>query len=182
MILSIYKIENLNNGKIYIGCSSNARKRIRTHKNDLAKGNHPQKELQADYDNGNKFAACELFAVSVSDSFDPYIFGRAMHAVEAHYTIKYNSDVNGYNIKHVGAWRKREEATTCKPDLESIRAELRRHTADFMRWGWGVYRIRKLEIIYRQDSTATDFKPCNMEIYKGQPKLDTHGKPIYKTA
>lgn len=180
MFLSVYKIENERNGKIYIGCTSNPRKRLRTHKNDLAQGKHPQKDFQADYDNGDKFTACELFAVSIADTFDPYLFGGIMHSVEAHYTIKYNSDINGYNIRHCGAWRNRQEAEKCKPDLESIRAKLKMRASDWRRWGYGNYYIKHLQIVYNADSPAengaTVYKPCIMEIYKGQPHFDTHGQ------
>jgi len=45
----IYKIENIKNGKIYIGSSIDIEKRIKRHKNELIKNNHVNKHLQRDF-------------------------------------------------------------------------------------------------------------------------------------
>jgi group I intron endonuclease len=45
----IYKIENIKNGKIYIGSSMDIDKRIRRHKNDLIKNKHVNCHLQRDF-------------------------------------------------------------------------------------------------------------------------------------
>lgn len=165
--LSIYKIENLNNGKLYIGCSGNARKRIGAHRADLAAGRHNIKEFQADYDKGDKFRAAEIFAVGVNDSFDDYIFGCAVRGVEAFYTVTLNSDVNGYNKRHVGSWRRREEARFCFPDPEGLSEQMRREAAEFRRLGWGNSRLRKVEILYDYErKKPADYTPCVMEFCK----------------
>lgn len=56
-IPGIYAIRNLENGKIYVGKSQNTRDRIINHFADLKRNEHANKALQADYNNGNNFAA-----------------------------------------------------------------------------------------------------------------------------
>ena len=169
--LYVYKIENLNNGKLYIGCSGDVQKRIFSHKTFLAGGKHTNEELQADYDKGDKFKAAEIFAAGVNDSFDDYIFGCAMRGVEAFYTVTLNTDLNGYNKKHVGGWRKREEAEICFPDLDGLSAEMRKHAAAFRRYGWGDSRLRKVEILYDYErKTPADYTPFFVEFNKEESK------------
>jgi group I intron endonuclease len=45
----IYKIENIINGKLYIGSSVNIDKRIKRHKNDLIKNKHINCYLQREF-------------------------------------------------------------------------------------------------------------------------------------
>ena len=51
----IYKIQNSNTGKIYVGASRNIHKRWIFHRWQLKKGIHPIKSLQKDWDKGHNF-------------------------------------------------------------------------------------------------------------------------------
>lgn len=50
MISGIYKITNLNNGKIYIGSSKDIKQRFRKHLSELRSGKHSNYHLQAAWD------------------------------------------------------------------------------------------------------------------------------------
>ena len=64
--LGVYKIENLNNGKVYIGFSSNIYKRANKHIKMLTENNHNNKNLQADW---NKYGKDE-FKFSIENTID----------------------------------------------------------------------------------------------------------------
>lgn len=46
----VYALVHEPTGKMYIGSSANAPKRLRVHLSQLKNGSHPARELQADYD------------------------------------------------------------------------------------------------------------------------------------
>ena len=48
-VIAIYKITNLVNGKIYVGSSKNAIRRMKAHVYKLNLGIHPNKPLQASW-------------------------------------------------------------------------------------------------------------------------------------
>lgn len=52
----IYKITNLNNGKVYIGQSSKLNSRIKQHFSALKKGEHQSKSMQSDWNEGNQLS------------------------------------------------------------------------------------------------------------------------------
>ncbi|WP_186321347.1 homing endonuclease associated repeat-containing protein [Bacillus sp. FJAT-22090] len=87
----IYKIENLENGKVYIGQSRDIFKRIVTHKNELLKNNHSNSHLQKSW---NRYGAkCFIFEIieycSISD----------LYSCENKWVLYYNSydSLFGYN-------------------------------------------------------------------------------------
>jgi hypothetical protein len=59
----VYMIQNLTNGKMYIGQSTNITKRLTNHAVQLRSGKHIIKKLQSDYDSGNQFTYKVLFKV-----------------------------------------------------------------------------------------------------------------------
>lgn len=124
MFLTVYKIENESNGKIYIGCSKDTEKRYKGHAQALQCGFHPCEEMQEDYFHGDLFSFSELCKIEF-DKSAAYHASQAMHGVEAYYTIKYNSDLNGYNKKHVATWRTRADARPVKPDTENIKQSIK---------------------------------------------------------
>lgn len=65
----VYMIQNLTNGKMYIGQSTNITKRLANHANQLHSGKHIIRELQSDYNSGNQFTYKVLFKVD-TDSRD----------------------------------------------------------------------------------------------------------------
>ena len=60
--IGIYQITNLENGKIYIGASSNIKNRWHRHIGALRRNNHTISELQNDYNNyGEKSFIIDMF-------------------------------------------------------------------------------------------------------------------------
>lgn len=99
---TIYKIENQQNGRVYIGCTEKGERRIKQHFCDLERGRHKSKTMQADFENGDTFRAVTLFAFSATVSGEKngtnsyYIMDTA-HAIEKYYIKKYRADKQGYN-------------------------------------------------------------------------------------
>lgn len=94
--VGIYKIENLHNGRVYIGVSVNVERRFYQHKNLLLNGKHPNKGMQHDYLASGSDAVDSVFSfmqlgegISVKD----------VDEVEAIYIKKYASSGETYNRK-----------------------------------------------------------------------------------
>lgn len=64
----VYKIENKENGKKYIGSSENIRKRFIAHLSALRNNKHPNKELQKDW---NEYGE-ESFKFEVLEKYNTY--------------------------------------------------------------------------------------------------------------
>lgn len=65
-MLTIYQIKNNSNGKVYIGCSENTKKRAGEHINSLKNNVHPVSALQRDFNNLgiNQFTFSEVFCIT----------------------------------------------------------------------------------------------------------------------
>ena len=94
--VGIYKIENLHNGRVYIGVSTNVERRFYQHRNLLSNGKHPNKGMQHDYlaSGSNDIDAVFSFVqlkegVSVKD----------VDEIEAIYIKKYTTLGEVYNRK-----------------------------------------------------------------------------------
>ena len=99
---TIYKIENQQNGRVYIGCTEKGERRIKQHFCDLERGRHKSKTMQADFENGDTFRAVTLFAFSATVSGEKngtnsYYIMYTAHAIEKYYIKKYRADKQGYN-------------------------------------------------------------------------------------
>lgn len=68
-IFSIYKIENTNKNLFYIGKSGDYEGRIQGHKHGLIRGNHPCKQMQYDFNNGDNFIFSLIKKCNEEDSF-----------------------------------------------------------------------------------------------------------------
>lgn len=66
MLGGIYKIENVTNGKIYIGQSKHVHARLKEHKSSLKRRYHTNKALQSDYNAGHTFTTEILKVVHYS--------------------------------------------------------------------------------------------------------------------
>lgn len=97
---TIYKIENQQNGRVYIGCTEKGTRRIKQHINELSRGKHPSKALQSDFENGDTFRAISLFAFTATITGDSYYIADTAHAVEKYYIKAYKADMQGYNGKY----------------------------------------------------------------------------------
>lgn len=100
---TIYKIENQQNGRVYVGCTEKGERRIKQHFSELKRGKHKSKIMQADFDNGDTFRAVSVYAFSATvsgwyiDSENSYYIARTAHAIEKYYIKSYKADVQGYN-------------------------------------------------------------------------------------
>lgn len=63
---TVYSIRNITNGKIYVGQTANYYNRISTHLSALKAGRHQCKEMQSDYDKGDKFIVGTLYKIEYS--------------------------------------------------------------------------------------------------------------------
>lgn len=91
MSIGIYKIENITNGKVYIGSSKQIEKRWQQHKRQLTQGNHHSVKLQRAW---NKYGECN-FTFSILEECD---VDRILY-LEQYYIDKYGSYFEGYNSK-----------------------------------------------------------------------------------
>jgi len=98
----IYKIVNLENGRIYIGSTTTFRKRFKSHNHTLTSGKHTNKFLQNDF---NKYGT-DNFLIEVLEhvTFDPLESlsdkKKKLISVEQTYIDKYyDSQKNCYNFR-----------------------------------------------------------------------------------
>lgn len=89
-LYTIYKIDNVVNGKVYIGCTINYNKRVSDHKGKLRKNIHPNLELQNDY---NKYGEV-AFRFSILTTTDDKVW-------EWWYTMMYFGSGKLYNEKAI---------------------------------------------------------------------------------
>ena len=90
-IQGIYKIENKNTGKVYIGKSKDIYKRWKEHRAMLEKGIHHSVKLQRSY---NKTKDKTIFEYSILEEVQDE---SKLTEREDHYINKYDSLFNGYN-------------------------------------------------------------------------------------
>lgn len=85
----VYYIKNLNNNKLYIGQSIQLRTRIEHHIYMLENGKHIIKELQEDYNKGDRFK------IGIVQKAPKHLLG----GLEIYYILKWNTHIVGYNDK-----------------------------------------------------------------------------------
>ena len=90
----IYLIENLCNGKVYIGKASDAIHRIARHYYSLRKGNHIIREMQEGFNVGNEFAIKTLCPFNKKDH------DRKTKALETFFILQYDGVDKGYNATY----------------------------------------------------------------------------------
>lgn len=89
----IYCIENITNGKKYIGQSMNIKFRRKSHRQALIKGKHPNKKMQEDFNSG------DVFEIKALEYFPPWTTKVFLNGKEHAYIKKHKSDTTkGYNI------------------------------------------------------------------------------------
>lgn len=87
----IYKITNINNGKVYIGRAANIEKRWQEHKNALATGTHHSYKLQECYD------ALKNKSDLQYEIIEEVAYENERVVKEQYYMDKYDAYHNGYN-------------------------------------------------------------------------------------
>lgn len=85
----IYYIKNQNNKKLYIGQSVRLGERAKNHIAQLENGTSPIKEMQEDYNKGDRF-----HIGIVQKAPKNYLDG-----LEVYYTLKWNTHIVGYNTQ-----------------------------------------------------------------------------------
>lgn len=96
MICGIYKIENIENGKVYIGKSKNIFRRWIEHQHELQAGKHHSTLLQEDW---NKYGSTKFTFQIIKECNE-----NELDKYEEKYSFKYNS-LNkdyGYNVATIG--------------------------------------------------------------------------------
>ena len=89
-ISGIYKIKNLRTGTVYIGQSKNIEKRFEQHKEKFKNGTHINKEMQKDYNRGDRFSY-RILEESIASDRD------TLDILEEKYIKKYDTKRKGYN-------------------------------------------------------------------------------------
>lgn len=107
-VVGIYAIENLSNGKKYIGQSTDVSRRITYHKYMLKSGRHKNKTMQRDYDEcgGNfSFGVLERCAKGDLDPLEKeYIAREKSNDPE----FGYNTEAGGYHVRKMCEQTKRK--------------------------------------------------------------------------
>jgi len=124
----IYALVNLENGKCYVGKTSNLRKRISQHLSQLKAGKHQNRAMQEDYNTGY------IFKSVILEEFKEDIESRDLYKAENFYITLYKSieEEHGYNsykqtahlpydsIRKMIAWQTVEEI------LEDVKKKVNR--------------------------------------------------------
>ena len=123
----IYKITNLNDGKVYIGKSEDLKRRIKTHKLLLKRNKHFNYHLQNAYNKyGEKFFQFDVIHEANDDE--------DLNILETHYIKQYNAfnQDYGYNMTTGGEGNIRSEETRNKISINH-RGKLSNLTVDDVR-------------------------------------------------
>lgn len=96
MLYYIYKIENIDNGRIYIGLTNNIKRRRARHFTDLKCNRHDNSFLQKEYNIYGK----DKFLFSIE--FEGDVSNEEISKKEQEYIKKYDSYRNGYNQNEGG--------------------------------------------------------------------------------
>ena len=95
----VYAIVNTNNGKVYVGSSSNIKGRFNQHTCTLRGNKHRNADLQADYNSGDHFVMYKLASVPVKGYSDTQLenFDLREYEYMAMYLLESYKPEHGYN-------------------------------------------------------------------------------------
>ena len=100
-MIGVYKITNINNGKVYVGESINIEKRWDEHKEDLENNNHHNYKLQEDYNTyGEDNFKFEVLEEIDANNLELIMQKCLLIILENKYIKQFNSIDNGYNIEN----------------------------------------------------------------------------------
>lgn len=90
-MIGIYQIRNIENGKLYIGQSTNIKHRFQQHIYDLTTNKHKNKSMQKDYNDNHNIFVFEVLKQCSKEELD---------TLEAEYVERYKTTnvIYGYNI------------------------------------------------------------------------------------
>lgn len=139
----IYSITNLKNGKMYIGMSSQLRKRKYTHFWSLREGHHCNAHLQNSY---NKHGEHNFIFNIIEECQEEILSTR-----EVYYIEKYNSVESGYNLTYGGEGtigykftdEQKEKISNSKLGIKKTKEQLKRHSKAMKKlWECPEYRVK----------------------------------------
>ena len=100
----VYMIKNTRTGKVYIGSSWDIEQRLKEHRRCLARGKHPCKALQSDYNDLHPMTTHVLYVEAVPIGSPRMKARDKIYAMEWKFIKEYNAIENGYNrmqISHI---------------------------------------------------------------------------------
>ncbi len=122
----IYKIENVINGKIYIGSATSLMKRLGQHKNQLRQQKHPNIKLQRSW---NKYGEAAFVFAPVEMVVDKsLLIAREQHWLDSEQPYYNIAKVAGSNLGVVASEASRKKASTAlkgRPKTPEARANMR---------------------------------------------------------
>lgn len=95
-VCAVYIIRNINSGKVYIGSSRNYYSRKAAHETALRHDHHVSREMQKDFNRGDRFE------FEILEVFSETATNEEVSAREREFVIKYDSVKNGYNTATPG--------------------------------------------------------------------------------
>ncbi len=100
MTKGIYKIENIWDGKVYIGESNNIEERWKTHKEDLNNNKHHSYKLQEAWNKDGEISFVFEIIKELDDNLNFIALQDLLLVYEDMYIKQYNSINDGYNIEN----------------------------------------------------------------------------------
>lgn len=100
MTKGIYKIENIWDGKVYIGESNDIETRWKVHKDDLNNNKHHSYKLQEAWNKDGEISFVFEIIQEVENNLIPYIIQCLLFIYEDKYIKQYDSINNGYNVEN----------------------------------------------------------------------------------
>ncbi len=100
MIKGIYKIENIWDGKVYIGESNDIETRWQTHKEDLNNNKHHSYKLQEAWNKDGEISFVFEIIQEIENNLIPFIIQCLLFVYEDKYIKQYDSINNGYNVEN----------------------------------------------------------------------------------
>ena len=97
MTKGIYKIENIWDGKVYIGESNDIETRWQTHKEDLNNNKHHSYKLQEAWNKDGEISFIFEIIEEIDSNLNNYIKQQLLLIFEDKYIKQYDSINNGYN-------------------------------------------------------------------------------------
>lgn len=122
-ICAVYCIENINNGRKYVGASESLRDRIKAHLRLLRQGKHTSELMQKDFSRGDQFTVHVLREFPKHSRADMLDF-------EHHETIRLDSVANGYNKQMPAADHHVHKPREYKFNMEKIEELLQPYAGD----------------------------------------------------
>lgn len=161
---TIYKIENQQNGRVYVGCTEIGEYRIKGHFYNLKRGKHTSRIMQADFDNGDTFRVVSVYAFSATvsgrykDDSQSFCIMLAAHEIESYYIHKFEAATNGYNNKNY-------QVKYCTP--QGMPDPLKYIVGMLKAWKMPKSKLKEFSNLYpTKDNPENDYTPIDLYFSK----------------